>query len=355
MGAMEVSAKPTGHSIHSPVPVLTTALFWLYRNHAAGAVALVVPEHTREALFQLFCDLRANTPKDARFLRRHAKALMPRTLPGWLALASAFGFTFSAGVALACVTALLSLAGVWAAVGLAIATGTFLACVLAVLGLSLLVAAAVSGAMAAGALSAYAAASVTLGCLRLAKRLLLGAPPNQQAPQTVADARSAAATPASAFAQYQEQQQPALPPLRIKPASRLSPGPSAAAGGGLSPAASPRKAHPAAAGAVAALGGEAAAARSTPSTPSAANGGSANSSNTSNASTGRLLSSAVTAAATLELSAGVAAKPVMAAEAQSPHDSGTPPGTANGAPCTPIAVEEHVEAIVQPTSLVAAA
>lgn len=33
------------------------------------------------------------------------------------------GFTFSAAVALACTTALLSLAGVWAAVGLAIATG----------------------------------------------------------------------------------------------------------------------------------------------------------------------------------------------------------------------------------------
>lgn len=39
------------------------------------------------------------------------------------ALASAFGFTFSAFVALACTTALLSLAGVWAAVGLAIAAG----------------------------------------------------------------------------------------------------------------------------------------------------------------------------------------------------------------------------------------
>lgn len=153
------------------------------------------------------------------------------------ALASAFGFTFSATVALACTTALLSLAGVWAAVGLSIAAGegrdyeaagrslpppslpptqllsaveclttrcscsanclflactagavpallpaywpklpcfrasglpgsmcpasaarlptagTFLACVLAVLGFSLLVAAVVSGAMAAGALS----------------------------------------------------------------------------------------------------------------------------------------------------------------------------------------------------------
>ena len=33
---------------------------------------------------QLACDLRANTPKDRRFLARHARALMPHTLPGWL-------------------------------------------------------------------------------------------------------------------------------------------------------------------------------------------------------------------------------------------------------------------------------
>ncbi len=39
---------------------------------------------TALALLQLVCDLRANTPKDRRFLARHARALMPHTLPGWL-------------------------------------------------------------------------------------------------------------------------------------------------------------------------------------------------------------------------------------------------------------------------------
>lgn len=87
-------------------------------------MALVVPEHTRDACFQvhglllctpvsaaadaracppptcrlpchssclpciaplqLVCDLRANTPKDRRFLARHAAALAPHTAPGWL-------------------------------------------------------------------------------------------------------------------------------------------------------------------------------------------------------------------------------------------------------------------------------
>lgn len=44
----------------------------------------VLPEHTRDALFQLFCDVRANTPKDRVFVVRHAQALQPRTFSGWL-------------------------------------------------------------------------------------------------------------------------------------------------------------------------------------------------------------------------------------------------------------------------------
>ena len=44
----------------------------------------VLPEHTRDALFQLFCDVRANTPKDRVFFARHAQALQPRTFSGWL-------------------------------------------------------------------------------------------------------------------------------------------------------------------------------------------------------------------------------------------------------------------------------
>ncbi|PSC74437.1 hypothetical protein C2E20_2482 [Micractinium conductrix] len=161
----------------------------------SGAVALVVPEHTRDALFQLVCDMRANTPKDGAFLRRHSHALAPRTAPGWLALASALGFGFSGAVALACTTALLGLAGVWASAGLAVCAGLFLACVLTMLAASLCVAALVSGTMAFGAFSLYAAVVCSLACLRLAGRVLLGPP------------RAALA----ALQQQQQQQQPEKP------------------------------------------------------------------------------------------------------------------------------------------------
>ena len=43
-----------------------------------------MPDHTREAFFQLFCDLRTNTPKDRKWLNKHMRTLKPRTLPGWL-------------------------------------------------------------------------------------------------------------------------------------------------------------------------------------------------------------------------------------------------------------------------------
>lgn len=51
---------------------------------ALGVISQVVPTHTRDAAFQLFCDLRANTPKDKKFLQRHGQALTPRTNLGWL-------------------------------------------------------------------------------------------------------------------------------------------------------------------------------------------------------------------------------------------------------------------------------
>ena len=106
---------------------------------------------------QLFCDLRTNTPKDRRFLQRHARALTPRTAAGWLvrgtgwgvraspatgggwwlpratdrsvcrawlqALLSALGFSLSGLVALACTALVLSIAGIWSALALAAASG----------------------------------------------------------------------------------------------------------------------------------------------------------------------------------------------------------------------------------------
>ena len=37
----------------------------------AGPAQLLVPEHTRDAFFQLFCDLRTNSPKDRSSQAQH--------------------------------------------------------------------------------------------------------------------------------------------------------------------------------------------------------------------------------------------------------------------------------------------
>ena len=55
----------------------------------AGPTELVIPEHTRDAFFQLWCDLRTNVPKDRNWVRHHATALQPRTSFGYLVRAFA--------------------------------------------------------------------------------------------------------------------------------------------------------------------------------------------------------------------------------------------------------------------------
>ena len=45
---------------------------------------LMVPDHTRDALFQLCCDLRANPIKDKHWVLVHWRRLKPRTFPGWI-------------------------------------------------------------------------------------------------------------------------------------------------------------------------------------------------------------------------------------------------------------------------------
>lgn len=203
--------------------------------------------------------------------------------------------------------------------------------------------------------AAYAAASVALGCLRLAKHLLLGAA--RTLTLAPADARSGpppAPALAPAFSQYQEQQQPALPPLRTKPVSRNSPAPGPASGGGQSPAASPRKAHPAAAGAAVALAETSAASKPAPSTPAAAHGGSVLPNTTSEGSAS-VPSSVAPAVASTELSKGMPNKPAtVAADAHSPPESGTSPNAASRAPCTPSVADEPAEATQQRNSVVAA-
>ena len=68
--------------------ILLSCLYCCRRLHLEAVSKRVLPEHTHDALFQLFCDLRTNTPKDRVFFTRHAKALQPHTMSGWLVCAA---------------------------------------------------------------------------------------------------------------------------------------------------------------------------------------------------------------------------------------------------------------------------
>lgn len=54
------------------------------RGVCAGPAELVIPEHTRDAFFQLWFDLRSNVPKDRNWVRQHATALQPKTSVGYI-------------------------------------------------------------------------------------------------------------------------------------------------------------------------------------------------------------------------------------------------------------------------------
>jgi len=59
--------------------------FWsLYRTFLSGTLSQLVSPETRKAAFQLFCDMKTNTPKDETFFNRHWNALMPTTKLGWV-------------------------------------------------------------------------------------------------------------------------------------------------------------------------------------------------------------------------------------------------------------------------------
>jgi hypothetical protein len=73
-----------GGSLQRAASTAGGAAWALYRAYLSGPVGSVVPAPTRDALFQLFCDLRANVPKDQRFLKRHATAFRPATALGWV-------------------------------------------------------------------------------------------------------------------------------------------------------------------------------------------------------------------------------------------------------------------------------
>lgn len=125
----------------------------------------VVPGHTRNALFQLLCDLRANTPKDQRFAVRHARALAPRSVAGWIACVSCASSLAAVVAVLVCITLAVSLGGMCvvggAALFLGAALGVAFGCMMTVLMLTSLV----CGALGIAGFWTYAAVAGTQAVL----------------------------------------------------------------------------------------------------------------------------------------------------------------------------------------------
>lgn len=101
----------------------TGAVWQFYRAVLAGPTELVIPEHTRDAFFQLWCDLRTNVPKDRNWVRQHATALQPKTSIGYLALASFAAFATAGGTSLLCLTLATVAALTYSLMGVAIVLG----------------------------------------------------------------------------------------------------------------------------------------------------------------------------------------------------------------------------------------
>lgn len=132
----------------------------------AGTVTQVVPAHTRDAAFQLFCDLRANTPKDKRFLTRHVKAFTPQTNLGWLAVAAFIGYSMSALMVLSTAAICMSVLGVSAAITALLLSGVFIGSALAFFAFFTFLASIVAGTVAFACLAGYSGASASLSVMK---------------------------------------------------------------------------------------------------------------------------------------------------------------------------------------------
>lgn len=132
------------------------------RLHLNAVAKRVLPAHTRDALFQLFCDVRTNTPKDQVFFMRHAEALKPHTFTGWLAMLAALLYSTS-GLALFSVGALGLMASVaFMSIFAAVIGGIMFACFVGVVATTLSLASIGLVAVASGAATTAAAGYLTV-------------------------------------------------------------------------------------------------------------------------------------------------------------------------------------------------
>lgn len=96
----------------------------------------IMPEHTQYALFQLYCDLRANPIKDRHFFEVHAKRLKPHTFPGWIALTSALLYITAGTAGLLCMVLSILAATLYALVFILASAGVIVGVITGLLAFS---------------------------------------------------------------------------------------------------------------------------------------------------------------------------------------------------------------------------
>lgn len=97
-GVFALQTTPEAGGRHGPAPPFsdnldgnrvavcrpTSCLLTLCVVITAVPYEAMVPEHTQHAIFQLYCDLRANPIKDRHWFEVHARRLKPHTYAGWI-------------------------------------------------------------------------------------------------------------------------------------------------------------------------------------------------------------------------------------------------------------------------------
>eukprot|EP00891_Asterochloris_glomerata_P000303 jgi/Astpho2/303/Aster-02188 len=160
------------------------------KTHMDQITKRVLPFHTRDALFQCFCDLRSNRPKDREFFKQHLAALKPHTYKGWVAAIAAVLSTVAGASGLVIAATFVLGATLCSLVAVLVALGGTLGAVLTFLAfftvISCMVTLAAAGSMAACAAFGYFVLSFCQAVFTFAARLMHSTAPTVQ--QRLADA-----------------------------------------------------------------------------------------------------------------------------------------------------------------------
>jgi hypothetical protein len=157
-----------------------TAIAWeIYKPLLSGPTEMFVPEHTRDAFFQLWCDLRTNVPKDRKWLTRHALALKPQTLPGWIALSSAALFASAGSTAFLSMSLAIFAVITYTLVTVVTVSGLAIGFSLLVISAASIVAALVTGWFAMCAAAAYAFVASLVAVFSYGLKVFKGTPLGQ--------------------------------------------------------------------------------------------------------------------------------------------------------------------------------